>query len=108
MNNFNPESIFRELVKSGEEWAELECLAQQLEETKKPVLNSLKLQSPEKADSARETWAYAQKEYTIHVNGMVAARKKANIAKVRYFANKTLAELRRTEQSNRRSEMNLT
>jgi len=105
MSNFNPTEIYRQLVESGDAWAEADALARQLEELRKPLLNNLKTQSAEKSDAARETEAYADSEYKQHVEAMCSARLKANKTLVKYNAMKVLAELRRTEQSNIRATM---
>lgn len=106
--NFDPDKIAHELAKAGEEWANAEAAASQLEELKKVVLSQCKLSSSEKSDAAKETEATASPEYRTHIIGMVEARKVANLKKARYLTMKTWAELKRTEQSNRRAEMNLT
>lgn len=104
MQEFDPNVIYQKLVKSGEDWAEKEALAQQMEEMKKAILSNLKLQSTASSEAAKETWAYAQPEYETHIRGMTEARKMANLARVRYHGMKVLSELRRTEQSNLRTE----
>jgi len=108
MRKFDPDKIAHELSEAGKEWAEAEATASQLEELKKVVLAQLKTQSGEKSEAAKETEALASEEYKTHIVGMVEARRVANIKKARYLTAKTWAELKRTEQSNRRAEMGLT
>lgn len=107
MSEFNPERIFQALVEAGESWADLESAAQLLEESRKSVLAHLCSESSGSSAAAKEQDALAQPAYKLHITNMVTARKKANQARVRYDAQKVLAELRRTQQSNRRAEMNL-
>lgn len=105
MDKFDPNEIYKSLVRAGETWANAESIAQQLEKMEKPMLSNLKLSAPDKSEAARTTWAQAQEEYRNHLEGMVEARKLANLARVRYKAMEVLAELRRTEQSNHRAAM---
>ena len=100
--------VYAELVATGTEWAEADAAASLLEETKKVTLAELKTRSGEKSDAARETEALASAPYRGHVEAMVAARRAANLARVKYDATKTLAEMRRTEAATRRVEMQLT
>lgn len=100
------EHIHAALVKTGEEWADLDAAATLLEETKKSVMAKL-INEAEGSVNAREYKALADPEYRRHVEGMVTARKSANKARVRYDSAKTLAELRRSEESTRRAEMSL-
>lgn len=103
----DPARAYAEIISTGESWADAEAGASLLEETRKSVLAELKLRSDEKSDAARETVALASHNYRTHVETMVEARHKANLARVRYEAARTLAELRRTEAATRRVEMQL-
>lgn len=103
----NSNKSYLELVKSGEDWADKDAAATLLEETKKSVLAKLKNESGEKTDAAKETVALCHPDYHQHLEIMVEARRQANRAKVKYDSAKTLAEMRRSEESTRRAEMNL-
>jgi hypothetical protein len=59
-------------------------------------------QAASKAD--RELGALSEPAYKLHLANMVAARKEANRARVRYDSARVLAELRRTQESTRRIE----
>lgn len=106
MNEFDPELIFQKLADAGEEWADKDSAASILEETKKTLLSELML-GFQGSVAERERAALADPAYKHHLKSMVVARKEANIARVRYDSMRVLAELRRTEQSTRRAEMNL-
>lgn len=95
------------LVKSGEDWADKDAAASLLEETKKTVLAKLKNEAGLKSDAANETVALATDDYRAHLEYMVEARRVANKARVRYDSAKTLAEMRRSEESTRRAEMTM-
>lgn len=107
MSDFDPNRIYAALIAAGSTWADREAAASLLEETKKTVLAELKNQATGSSDAARETEALAKPEFRLHVTNMVTARRDANRAKVAYDAQKVLGELRRTEQSNLRAEMNI-
>lgn len=105
--SFDPNEIHHRLVTAGEAWATAQSIADQLEELKKPKLAQLKNECAEKSDAAKETWALAQQEYTDHIEGMVAARKEANMRRVRYKAAEAWVDAMRTQQATRRIEAKL-
>jgi hypothetical protein len=94
------------LSDAGEDWADKEAAAELLEETKKTVLAEL-MSSEQGTNADRERRALANPAYKLHLTNMVAARKEANRAKVRYDSGKVLAEMRRTQESTRRAEANI-
>jgi hypothetical protein len=101
------EKIYESLVKAGEDWADADAAASLLEETRKSVLAKLMNEAPHTTAAGKEMQALADPEYKKHVEGMVAARRTANKARVRYDSAKILSELRRSEESTRRAEMQL-
>ena len=103
----NSDRAYRDLLQSGEEWADKEAAASLLEESRKSVLAKLKNEADAKTDAAKETLALCHPDYQEHVRVMVEARRQAIRAKVRYDSAKTLAELRRSEESTRRAEMGI-
>lgn len=96
---------YQELLEVGTDWCDKNAAADLLEEQKHSVLSEIKLACTEKSDAARETWARASIRYQRFLGEMVEARRLANRARVKYDAVKTLAELRRTEETSRRTEM---
>lgn len=104
--DFDPEAIFRKLEETGCDWTDKNAAAELLEETKKTVLAEL-MTGYQGSSAERERCALAAPAYKLHLTNMVTARKDANRARVRYDSMKVLAELRRTEQSTKRAEMNL-
>ena len=107
MSDFDPDRIYRQLAETGEEWADKQAAAELLEETRKTVLAELMNKEQGLSMSARESNALADPVYKLHVTNMVTARKEANRARVRYDSMKVLAEMRRTQESTRRAEINL-
>lgn len=99
------EQIYDKLVKAGETWADAEAAADLLEQTKRSVLAKLMNECATPSIGGKEMIALADPSYIEFVTGMVAARKAANKAKVRYDSAKTLSELRRSEESTRRAEL---
>lgn len=95
------------LIKSGDDWADKDAAASLLEETKKSVLAKLKNEADAKTDAARESLALCHADYKAHLDAMTEARRAAIKARVRYDAAKTLAEMRRSEESTRRAEMTM-
>lgn len=107
MSDFDPSKIYHEIVTAGEEWADKESAAELLEETKKSILAALTNRAEASSMAARESIALEDIGYLQHIDKMVAARKEANRAKVKYEAVRVLAELRRTQESTRRAEANI-
>jgi hypothetical protein len=102
----DPDKIYDAMVRAGEEWADAEAAASMLEETRKSVMAKL-INEGEGSVAGREYKALADADYQRFVADMVRARKTANKAKVRYDSAKVLAELRRSQESTRRAEMNI-
>lgn len=103
----NSDRAYESLVETGEDWADKDAAATLLEETKKTFLAKLKNEAKAKSDAAAETVALCDPAYVEHIETMVEARRVANRAKVKYDSAKTLAELRRSEESTRRAEMQI-
>lgn len=100
------EKTFHELEKSGLYWADCDAAASMFEENKKTVLADL-MNEGAGPKTEREMRALSSNVYKEHLEKMVAARKEANRARVSYEARKVLAEMRRSEESTRRAEMQL-
>jgi hypothetical protein len=106
VSDFNPDRIYHEIVSAGDEWADKEAAADLYEETKKTTLAEL-MHGYQGSNAERERMALADPVYKLHVTKMNAARKEANRARVRYDAVRVLSEMRRSQESTRRAEMNL-
>ena len=103
----NPDKIYDAIIQAGESWADAEAAAAMLEETRKSVLAKLMNEADASSIAAKEMYALADTTYREFVEGMVQARKAANKARVRYDSAKVLAELRRSQESTRRAEMQI-
>lgn len=106
MSDFDPEAIYRKLEATGDAWVDCNAAAEILEETKKSVLAEL-MNGKEGPKTERESQALASPVYKLHLTNMVAARKEANRARVKYDSMRVLAEMRRTQESTRRAEANI-
>lgn len=103
--NFDPDKIYHELITAGEDWADKNSAAQFLEESKKTVLAQLTVDHlVGSTKAAAEVKALASNDYCSHINEMVIARKVSNKAMVVYYAQKALADMRRTQAANLRAE----
>jgi hypothetical protein len=109
MSFLNPDKIYNELMVSGEDWADKDAAANLLEEGKKSLLAQLAIEEGAQGQSyvKAEALALANRDYKDYVASMVEARRVANRAKVRYGAIQVLAELRRSQESTRRAEMQI-
>ena len=103
---FNPDEILERLRIAGEEWCDLDAAANALEETKKTLLAEMLLKAESGTVAKREPQAHADPVYRLHITNMVLARKEANRARVRYDTGRIWAELKRTQESTKRAEMN--
>lgn len=103
------EKVAHNMALLGHEWADRECAASLLEETRKSVRAQLAVEFLKDAGSAAkaELMAEADDKYVDHLNKMVAARKAANIARVNFDAHKAWIELVRSAEASRRAEMNI-
>lgn len=68
---------------AGEEWAELEAAAQLLEDTKSAVLAERMSSLGDIPVNRAESMVKASSDWRRHIEQIVEARRKANIAKVR-------------------------
>lgn len=104
---FDPAKMYEKIIEAGEQWADAEAAAALLEETRKSVLAKAMNEAASPSIAGKEMLALGSDEYRKFVEGMVRARATANKARVRYDSAKILAELRRSQESTKRAEMNL-
>ena len=106
LSRFNPDELHHRVVHLGEEWAEANAAADLLEESKRSVLAEIS-QGASGGVAERERVGLASEKYLSHITAMIAARRKANIARVHYDAAKAWIEMARSMESTRRAEMTL-
>lgn len=124
LKEFDPRKLTDEVVSLGEQWAMADAGANDLEENKKTLLARITLEYV--ADSQRsaaglgtdkpkiismaqaELRALADPRYETHLDMMVAARREAQIFRVRYDMGRMRLELMRSLQATMRNEMRMT
>ena len=110
MSDFKPDEIYRELEQAGVDWADKKSAYEALDDLTKTVLADITsnyLPPTCATKSEAEIRAIASADYKHHLATKAAARKAWLLAEVKWKNFNTLSELRRSEESTRRSEMNL-
>ena len=105
----DPDKIYQHIMAAAKEWTEADEEARRLAKLERIVLAEIMNQYAADAVTMaeRKSMALASPEFKLHVNNLVIARTKANVTKARYEAAKSLAELRRSQESTRRAEMGI-
>ena len=109
VSDFDPQMIYQKVLKAGEEWADLKAAYEVFEDNTKSVLGQLatKYLPSTKSRTEAEKVAIASAEYMEHLKSLQDARRLFLQAQVRYDSLRLLAELRRSQESTKRAEMNL-
>lgn len=99
------ERLCHELTQRGEAWADANAAAEALEETRQSLYSSIAAELLATGASAAkaEMLAKADERYAQHLKAMVAARKAANRARVRYDTYKVYCEMQRSNASTERA-----
>jgi hypothetical protein len=103
----DPRPLTDRLIEAGETWADLHAAASALEETADTVFAKVLAEHFDKPEWKARAMAKSDERYTEHIGKMVAARKAANRAKVRYDSGKAYVELTRSAEATKRAEMTL-
>jgi len=98
---------YQAIIDSGDDWADKDSAAKFLDDTRKPTLAQITNKMDASSQAAKESQALAHPEYKEFLKELRDARKAANLARVRYDADKTLASLRQTQESLKKAEMKL-
>lgn len=103
------EEVSHNMARLGHEWADKECAASLLEETRKSVRAQYAMEhfGDAKTIGKAELMAEADERYIEHINKMVIARKAANIGKVNFDSCKAWIDLIRSQEASRRAEMTM-
>lgn len=109
MTDFIPNDIYREVTSAGEDWADKKSAYEAFEDNTKSVLAEITTGYMKTAKSKTEAEMYglAAEEYKQHLRSLQDARRAFLRAQVKYDSIKMLAELRRSQESTKRAEMNL-
>lgn len=109
MTDFSPSDIFREVTAAGEEWADCKAAYEAFEDNTKSVLADITTgyMKTSKSKTEAEMYALAAPDYKQHLRSLQDARRAFLRAQVKYDSLRMLAELRRSQESTKRAEMNL-
>ncbi len=104
-NSFNPSAIFSALEDAAEKMTEAKEKADNLTELRKCILAGITLEhmAGKTSRAEAETRALASTEYAKYIKGMNEAVRQANRAQAAFKNQHVLAELRRSEESSRRT-----
>lgn len=103
----DPGKVAAAIERLGRIWADLDAAAKALEATKATVLAQLTVNLIDDGTPSTQARvrAMASDEYAAHLDALLLARKRANIAKVNFDAAKAGFEATRTAEATRRAEM---
>ena len=105
--SLDPDKIYHHIMSAAKQWTVDDEEARKLEKTEKIVLAEIINHQTAETMAEKKSLALASPEYKLHVMNMIAAKTKANASRAAYEAAKSLAELRRSQESTNRAEMNL-
>jgi len=103
------DKMYAKLLEVGDTWADAKAAWQALDDASSPVLADLTMTYLGNGGSRieAETLAKRSTQYRDHLTSVALAHKAFLRAQVRYDSLRTLIELRRSEESTRRAEMQL-
>lgn len=102
---YDPEKLAQELRTRGDAWADADAAWRALDEATKSVFSECRLKYKEGTQGDRDALAYCDPAYRGHLEALAEARKRCNRAKVAYDTWNAYLEMKRTQQSNLRAEM---
>jgi len=102
--SYDPNKIYHAILETGEDWADKKSAYELLNDMSKSVLAQCKKLSTGKSDAERTTDGLANLNYTQHIGDVAEARHAFLHAEVKFKATQSLADAKRTEASNRRTE----
>ena len=97
---------YRQMVETGNDWAEKDHAFSILDESAKSILSQCKINSTASSDAAKTTEALASDTYMEFTEVMCDAKREKNLAKVKYDAIKALGSFRQTQQSLEKAKFN--
>ena len=107
MNEDWSSKAYQAIIDAGTDWADKDAAAKFLDDTRKPVLAQIANTIDVKSMSERESKARAHPDYMEHLLKLKTARKRANLARIKYDAAKKLDSLRQTKESLKKAEMKI-
>ena len=103
------DTIYRKVEEAGLAWADKKAAYEMLDDMTKTVSADLLTDYGRtcKTKAEAEALAFSDRRYKEHLALLAAARREWLHSEVRYKSAQLLAELRRSEESSRRAEMNI-
>ena len=107
--SLDPEKIYHEVISVGESWADKKAAFEALDDVTKSVLADItgRFMDGKITRTEAERYALSSQDYREHLASVSKARQEWLRAQVKYDSLRMLAELRRSEESTKRAEMNL-
>ena len=105
----DPDKIYHQLEAAGNDWADKKAAYNALDRNTKSILSDIlvSFMDSKLSRSESEARALASNSYKTHLASVAAAEKAFLQAQVLWNNLQTLADLRRSEESTKRAEMNL-
>lgn len=105
----DPDKIYHEVSEAGMAWADAKGGFEALSDNTKSVLADItgRFMDGKISKTEAERYALASQDYREHLASVAKARKEWLIAQVRYDSLRMLAELRRSQESTKRAEMQM-
>ena len=104
--DFSPDQISEEMSKRGKAWAELDGAYRALDDATKSVLSNIASRM-DGSEAAKDREARGHKEYREHLEYLATARTAALVAKVNYDVWKMWIDMKRSEISYTKAQMNI-
>ena len=107
--NLDPDKIYHEVSTAGEEWADKKSAYEALSDNTKSILAEIMsdFMTGKTSKAEAEMRALASPDYKNHLASLQKARREWLRSQVKYDSLKMLSELRRSQESSRRAEMNI-
>ena len=102
--NYNPNEIYHALLKSGEDYADKRAAYLLLDSMTKPQLSDAFSRTVGHSATEKRELMFRDDLYINHLHSVAQARHAYFLSDVKYKSMQALADAKRTEASNRRSE----
>lgn len=102
-----PTEMAQKMVSLGNDWADKDAAASLLEETRKSLRAEIAGEyiAEGKKITHAELLAESDRQYKLHLEKMVEARRVATRAKINFEAHRVLIDLQRTAEATKRQEL---
>ena len=104
--NFDPDKVAHELSVRGKSWADKDAQFKALDAATKSILGQI-AGKMDGSEASKERAARASDEFQNHLQELAEARTLSLIAKISYEVYRTWIDMKRTELSYQKAEMNL-